>query len=110
MLHIYAMRGTFYLPSIETGTRGRQFNISSKRHPAGILLMKVLGKFWILRPGFEPGTSNAAGKCFTHMTTQLPKNQIKLEDYNCEAVIKIPPDLPQSLDPPNTFSAPQIAT
>ena len=42
MLHIYPMRGIFYLPSIDTGTRDRQFNVSSERHPAGILLMKVL--------------------------------------------------------------------
>ena len=62
MLHIYPMYGIFYLPSIDTGTRGRQLNVLSERHPAGILLMKVLGKFWVLRPGIEPGTSSAAGE------------------------------------------------
>ena len=72
MLHIYPMCGIFYLPSIDTGTRGRQFNVSSERHPAGILLMKILGKFFVLRPGIEPGTSRAADKCLDHQTTQLP--------------------------------------
>ena len=56
------MCGIFYLPSIDTGIRGRQFNVSSKRHPAGILLLKVLGKFWVLRPGFEPGIFSTADK------------------------------------------------
>ena len=51
MLHIY--------PSINTGTRDRQFNVS-ERHPAGILLTKVFGKFWVLRPGIEPRTSSVS--------------------------------------------------
>ena len=37
--------------SIDTGTRGRQFNVSSKQHPARILLMKVFGKFLDLHLG-----------------------------------------------------------
>ena len=36
MLYIYPMCGIFHLPSIDTGTRDRQFNISSERHVAGI--------------------------------------------------------------------------
>ena len=71
MLHIYPMCGIFYLPSIDTGTRGCQFNVSSEWHPTGILLMKVLGKFWVLRPGIEPRTSSTAGKRLNHLTTQL---------------------------------------
>ena len=55
--------GSFLEPNIETGTRGRQFNVSSEQHTAGILLMKVLGKFWVLRLGIKPGTSSAAGNC-----------------------------------------------
>ena len=35
MLHIYPLCGIFYLPSNGTGTRGRQFNVASKRQPAG---------------------------------------------------------------------------
>ena len=38
------------LASIDTGTRGHQFNVLSKRHPAGIMLMKVHGKCWVLNP------------------------------------------------------------
>ena len=55
MLHIYPMRGIFYLPNIDTGTRGRQFNISSEWHPGRILLMKVHQNFgfstWRSNPG-----------------------------------------------------------
>ena len=65
MLRIYPKCGIFYLPSIDIGTRDRQFNVSSERHPAGILLMKVL-KFWVLGLGVEPGTSSAEGKCLNH--------------------------------------------
>ena len=45
MLNIYPKCRIFYLPSIDTGTRDRQFNISSEWHPAGILLMKICGQF-----------------------------------------------------------------
>ena len=55
MLHIYPMRGIFYLPSIDTGTRDRQFNVSSERHPAGILLMKVLRFLGFTARGSNPG-------------------------------------------------------
>ena len=33
MLHFYPMFEIFYLPRIDTGTRGWQFNVSSERHP-----------------------------------------------------------------------------
>ena len=72
MLHIYPMCGIFYLPSIDTGKRDHQFNVSPKRHPAGILLMKVL-KFWGSPPcpGIEPVPSRAACEHLNHYTTQL---------------------------------------
>ena len=66
MLHIYPMCGVFYLPSIDTGTWDRQFNISSKRHPVGNLLMKVHEKGLVLHPGIEPRTSSAAGELLIH--------------------------------------------
>ena len=53
MLHIHPMCEIFYLPSIDTDTRGRQFKVSYERYPAWILLMKVHGKFWVLHPGIE---------------------------------------------------------
>ena len=59
MLHFYpmcanfsTMCGIFYLASTDTGTRDHQFNVSSERHPAGILLiLKVLGKMVSPAPG-----------------------------------------------------------
>ena len=60
MLHIYPMCGVFHLSSIDTGTRGLQFNISAKRHQAGILLMKVLYQ------GIEPMTNSTAGDRLNH--------------------------------------------
>ena len=47
MLHIYPMCGIFDLPSIDTGTRDCQFNVSFKQHPVGILMTKVCGNFWV---------------------------------------------------------------
>ena len=52
--HIYPMCGIFYLPSIDTGTRGHQFNISSERHPARIQPMDH-GKFGFSARGSYPG-------------------------------------------------------
>ena len=40
-IHIYPTCWIFYLPSIDTVTRGSQFNVLSKQHPAVILLVKV---------------------------------------------------------------------
>ena len=53
--HIYPMCGIFYLPSIGTGTRGRQFNVSSERHPAGILWWRSLENFGFSARGSNPG-------------------------------------------------------
>ena len=37
--------------------------------------MKVHGKFRVLHPEIEPGTSSAVGKCLNHYTTQLPESR-----------------------------------
>ena len=62
MLHIYPICRIFYLPSIDTGTRVSQFNVSSELHPAGILLTEVVVKVKVLHLEIELGTSSAAGK------------------------------------------------
>ena len=59
----------FYLPSIETCTRDYQLNVTFEWHQAGILLMKVPGKF-----GFTldwTWTSSTASEYLNYLTIQL---------------------------------------
>ena len=62
MLHIYPLCGIFNFLSIDTGTRDHQFNVSSKQHPARILLMKVYGKKWVLSLGIQDLQSKGTKK------------------------------------------------
>ena len=66
------MRGIFYLPSIDTGTRSRQFNVSSERHPAEILLMKVLVNFGFTARGSNLGPLSQQASV---LTTRPPSCQ-----------------------------------
>jgi hypothetical protein len=50
VLHIYPTCGIFYLPSIDTDTRDRQFNVSSERHAAGMKLIKC-ARVWVRTQG-----------------------------------------------------------
>ena len=56
MLHIYPMCVIINFPGIDTGKRDWQINKSSEQHPAGILLMKISGKVWLVQPGIGPGS------------------------------------------------------
>ena len=56
--------------------------------------MKVRGKFWVLHPEIESGTSSTAGESLNHLTTQLidhgagigiGRHGLELDERGCHA-------------------------